>query len=220
MNDTRQMQIRYSNGPLSVSLENPKTTVARVQTNDSSIPDLIAKYGFKGDWGNASVAGIVRQLKYNDGAHVDSSESASGISIAGRINASGKDDIRFQVTSGKGLGRYLGLVLNPDAYVDTNNDLATIAQTAANIGYRHFWNETTRSTLGYAIYDADAAAGVYNKKSQSIHANLLFSPVPKLTLGGEYISGKLEKSNGNTGDMNRLQFSAKYSFSENSITQK
>ena len=214
MIDTRQMQVRYTNGPLSISLENPETTVGRAGTNDSSVPDLIAKYGFKGDWGNVSVAAIVRQLKYNDGANVDSSESAGGISIAGRINSVGKDDIRFTVTSGKGLGRYIGLSLNPDAYVDANNNLATIDQTGANIGYRHFWSETTRSTLGYAIYDADAdaAAGVYNEKSQSIHANLLFSPMPKLTLGGEFIYGKLEKSNGNTGDLNRLQFSAKYSF--------
>lgn len=215
MIDTRQMQVRYTSGPLSVSLENPETVVGRTQTNDSSVPDLIARYGFKGDWGNVSVAGIVRQLKYKDaGMNVDSSEAASGISFAGRIKAGGKDDIRFQLTSGKGLGRYLGLALNADAYVDGNNELATIDQTAGNIGYRHFWNETTRSTIGYAYYkaDADAAAGVYNEKSQSIHANLLFSPTPKLTLGGEYIYGKLEKSNGNTGDMNRLQFSAKYSF--------
>jgi hypothetical protein len=215
MIDTRQMQVRYSNGPLSISLENPETTVGRVKTNDSSIPDLIAKYNVKGDWGNLSVAGIMRQLKYKDAdLNIDSSEGAVGISIAGRVNSVGKDDIRFQVSSGKGLGRYLGLALNPDAYVDGNNELATIDQTAANIGYRHFWSETTRSTLGYAIYDADAdtAAGVYNKKSQSIHANLLFSPMSKLTLGGEVIYGKLEKSNGDTGDMNRLQFSAKYSF--------
>jgi hypothetical protein len=216
MIDTRQMQVRYSSGPLSISLENPETTVGGIQTNDSSVPDLIAKYGFKGDWGNFTVAAIVRQLKYKDaGLNIDSSESAGGISIAGRINAGGKDDIRFTVTSGKGLGRYLGLALNADAYVDANNELATIDQTAANIGYRHFWNETTRSTLGYAIYSTDtdtANVGGYNKKSQSIHANLLFSPMPKLTLGGEVIYGKLEKSNGNTGDMNRLQFSAKYSF--------
>ncbi|NQY89784.1 MAG: porin [Colwellia sp.] len=215
MIDTRQMQVRYTNGPLSISLENPETTVGHVKTNDSSIPDLIAKYNFKGDWGNVSVTGIMRQLKYKDaGLNIDSSEGAGGISISGRINAAGKDDIRFTITSGKGLGRYLGLALNADAYVDGNNALATIDQTAANIGYRHFWSDTTRSTLGYAIYDvdADAAAGVYNAKSQSIHVNLLFSPMPKLTLGGEYIYGKLEKSNGNTGDMSRLQFSAKYSF--------
>jgi len=220
MIDTRQMQVRYTNGPLSVSLENPETTVRLnapgpdTQADDSSVPDLIAKYGFKDNWGNVSVAAILRQLKYNDGANVDSTESAAGISIAGRINAGGKDDIRFQITSGKGLGRYVGLGLNADAYVDANNELATIDQTAANIGYRHFWNETTRSTIGYAIYSADADAGAptYNEKSQSIHANLLFSPMPKLTLGGEFIYGKLEKSNGNEGDMNRIQFSAKYTF--------
>lgn len=214
MIDTRQMQVRYTDGPLSVSLENPTTVVAGVgETGDDSMPDIIAKYGFKGDWGNVTVAGIVRQLKYK-ATGISSSESAGGITVAGRINAAGKDDIRFTVSTGKGLGRYVGLALNSDAYVNSNNELETIDQTAANIAYRHFWSETTRSTIGYAIYntDTDTNAGVYNKKSQSVHANLLFSPFSKLTLGGEYIYGKLEKSDGRTGDMNRLQFSAKYSF--------
>jgi hypothetical protein len=49
MIDTRQMQVRYSNGPLSISFENPETTVGRVKTNDSSIPDLITKYNVKGN---------------------------------------------------------------------------------------------------------------------------------------------------------------------------
>lgn len=215
MIDTRQIQVRYTNGPVSISLESPETTVGRLETNDSSIPDLIAKYSFKGDWGNVSIAGIARQLKYKESTlNLDSSESGGGVSIAGRINAIGKDDIRFSITSGKGLGRYLGLALNPDAYIDGNNELSTLDQTGANIAYRHFWSDTTRSTLGYAIYDADAGstAGVYNEKSQSIHINLLFSPLPKLTLGSEVIYGKLEKSNGDSGEMNRLQFSAKYSF--------
>lgn len=215
MIDTRQMQVRYSNGPISISLENPTTLVAGVgETGDDKFPDVIAKYGIKGSWGNVSVAGILRQLSYDNGADIDSTETAGGISISGRINSVGKDDIRFTISSGKGLGRYLGLALNSDAYVDSNNELATIDQTAANIGYRHFWSDTTRSTIGYAVYNTktDAAAGGYNKKSQSIHANLLFSPVPKLTLGGEYIYGKLEKSNGNEGDMSRIQFSAKYDF--------
>lgn len=141
-----------------------------METNDNSIPDFIAKDNFKGDWGNVSIAGIARQLKYKEST------------------------------------------LNPDAYIDGKNELSTIDQTGANIAYRHFWSDTTRSTLGYVIYDAGSTAGVYNEKSQSIHINLLFSSLPKLRLGSEVIYGKLEKSNGDSGEMNRLQFSAKYSF--------
>lgn len=215
MVDTRQMQVRYTSGAFSISLENPETVIGRTQTNDSSVPDVIAKYGFKGDWGNVSVAGIARQLKYEDAAlNVDSSATGVGVFIAGRINAGGSDDVRFALNSGKGLGRYIGLALNADGYIDANNEIDTIDQVSGNIAYRHMWNKKTRSTFGYAFYngDADAGAGTYNEKSTSIHVNLLHSPTKKLTIGGEYIYGKLEKSNGNSGDMSRIQFSAKYAF--------
>lgn len=220
MIDTRQAQIRYTTGPFSISLENAEsrlnTPTGRIDTNDSGLPDLTAKYTHKGGFGNVSIAGIARQLKFEDAASgVDSTKTAGGISIAGRIKAGGMDDIRFAVTTGKGLGRYVGLALNSDGYIDAGGKIQTIDQTAANIGYRHFWTPKTRSTLGYAVYDADsveAAAGVINDKSQSIHVNLLHSPTKSLTFGTEYIYGKLEKSNGNEGDMSRVQFSAKYSF--------
>ncbi|WML91767.1 DcaP family trimeric outer membrane transporter [Thiothrix lacustris] len=216
---TRQAQVRYTNGPFSASLENPETRIntpsGRVDTNDSTLPDLTVKYTSKGDFGNVSVAGLARQLKYEDQAtKVDSSTMAAGVNVAGKINVGAKDDVRFSLTQGKGLGRYVGLALNSDGYLDAGGKIKTIDQTAANIGYKHAWTPKASSTLGYAIYeaDADAAAGVINKKSQSIHANLLYNPTKEVTLGGEYIHGKLEKSNGTEGDMDRLQFSVKYNF--------
>lgn len=211
MISTRQPLIKYTNGPISVSIENPETFLVGggAGEDENSAPDLIGKYTHSGGFGNVSLAGIVRKLEGND-----LSTTAGGLSLAGRIKAGGKDDVRFAITSGKGMGRYLGLALNRGAYVD-GNSLETIDQTAANVGYRHFWGPKTRSTLGYAVYDTDdagAAAGVYNKKSQSLHLNLIHSPTKKVSYGAELIMGKLDKSTGDSGDMNRIQFSAKYSF--------
>ncbi|WP_338027374.1 DcaP family trimeric outer membrane transporter [Colwellia maritima] len=50
----RQGQIRYTNGGLQISLENPYSDLG--ESSQDSIPDFIAKYTFKGDWGNVSVA--------------------------------------------------------------------------------------------------------------------------------------------------------------------
>ena len=61
----------------------------------------------------------------------------------------------------------------------------------------------------------DAPAGTA-KAYRSVHANLLYSPIAALTLGGEWIYGEKEIEgtiNGDdSGDLNRLQFSAKYVF--------
>ena len=215
----RQAQVRYTNGPFSASLENPETRIntasGRVDTNDGVMPDATIKYTHSGKFGNVSVAGLARQLKYEDPASgIKTTKGAGGISVAGKLNVGQQDDVRFSLTSGKGLGRYTGLALNSDGYLDANSKIKTIDQTAATAAYRHVWTPKTNSTIGYSVYkgDADADAGVFNEKAQSLHANVQYSPTKELTLGVEYIHGKLEKSNGAEGDMDRLQFAAKYSF--------
>ncbi len=49
-------------------------------------------------------------------------------------------------------------------------------------------------------------------KAQSFHANLVWSPLPKLDLGVEYIFANREIESGEDGDLNRFQFSAKYAY--------
>lgn len=112
------------------------------------------------------------------------------------------------------MGRYVGLALNDDAYLNAENTLETIDQTVGNIAYRHFWHAKTRTNIGYAFYhgDANESEVVFNKKSESGYINLLHSISKELTIGGEFLYAKLTKSNDEIGAMSRLQFSAKYDF--------
>lgn len=103
----RQGQVRYTMGGLQLSLENPHSD--KGDSSQDSIPDFIAKYTFKGDWGNVSVSGLARQLNTVGG----NSETAIGGGIAGRIKTFGKDDFRFQVHGGE-TGRYVGVVAARD----------------------------------------------------------------------------------------------------------
>jgi hypothetical protein len=82
--------------------------------------------------------------------------------------------------------------------------------------YRHLWSETWRSnlTLGYLSVDNDTdltGMGV-TKNASSVHINLIYSPVPKLDFGVEYMHANRKVENGNEGALNRFQFSAKYAF--------
>jgi len=54
--------------------------------------------------------------------------------------------------------------------------------------------------------------GTNNQKDYSLHANLIWTPWKNVDVGIEYIYAKREIENGQDGDLNRVQASAKYSF--------
>ncbi|MCY7295897.1 DcaP family trimeric outer membrane transporter [Alteromonas sp. a30] len=216
----RQPLIRYTQGPFEIALENPETTVtpfgggARIVTDDNAVPDLVARYTFKGDWGHFSVAGMVRELAYDDGI-VDSSETGYGISLTGKFML-GQDDLRVIFNAGSGLGRYLALNASNGAVLDANNELEAIDSTAYAIAYRHVWNNKSRSTIMFSALDVDnevALTGLSATESTySARINYMYSLNKKLEVGAEYGYAKREIESGLEGDMNRFQFMAKYSF--------
>ena len=69
-------------------------------------------------------------------------------------------------------------------------------------------------TLGYLKVDNDVkwtGEGV-TKEASSLHVNIIYSPVPKMDFGVEYIYADREIESGVDGDMSRFQFSAKYAY--------
>ncbi len=217
----RQVQVRYTTGNWQFAAENPETTVTpygggRIITDDGHIPDLVARYNYSWDGGNLTVAGMYRQLRIEDnGLNVKDSTSGYGISVSGKFMF-GKDDFRWMASTGKGLGRYIGLNTANGAVLDANGDLHAITQTGIFGSYRHFWTETWRSnlTLGYLWIDNDieyTGMGV-TKDAKSIHANLIYSPLPKLDFGIEFMYADREIESGLDGDLKRVQFSAKYAY--------
>ncbi|WDD99632.1 DcaP family trimeric outer membrane transporter [Thalassomonas actiniarum] len=214
----RQAMVRYSYGNWQFSLENPESLVmnnggnGRIDCDDSSLPDMVARYNHDAGWGQLSVAALLRQLKIDD-ANYDSTTSAYGVSVAGKIKL-GADDIRFMGSYGSGMGRYIGLAITSDAVLDDKGDLEAIDSYGGFVAYRHLWNEKLRSTLSYSTFSADNkieyTGRSATKSADSIHLNLIYSPIKPLSIGVEYIRANRELENGYDGDLDRLQFSAKY----------
>lgn len=165
----RQGLIRYTTGNFQVAIENPYTFGGDGTIDD--VPDVIAKYSFKGDWGNVSIAGLARQLHTTSGV----TKSGLGYSIAGRIKSVGKDDLRFQVHGGN-VGRYVGVASATDVIGDKTEDT-----TAYYLAYRHFWQDSLRSTFAYASAKADLSG--WESKQWSI--NLFTNLTKKFAIGGE-----------------------------------
>lgn len=218
----RQAQVRYTRGPWEFALENPETTLT--VNGDSSreigrdkLPDIAARYTANvGNGGYIKAAGLVRQL-LSATESPDESETAFGLSISGKhpLGYQGSD-LRWMATYGEGTGRYLGLNTANDAAVTATGGLDAIEQFGAFISLRQVWNDKWRSNFTYGFLQNDhnmahVSDGV-TKDVYSIHANLLTSPMPKLTVGGEVVFVERELESGEKGDMTRFLLSAKYAF--------
>jgi hypothetical protein len=221
----RQPQIRWTMGGLQLAVENPATRLNGVDYDDSAegIPDLIARYNGKAGGLNWSLAGMARELSYEDrtDAAIDGGSDEQfgyALSLAGKWMF-GKDDLRFMLNYGDALGRYMGLNSYNDGYVDANGDIETIDQIGGFIAYRHYWSEKWRSSFTLSASEADnpdtneyAGADSLAKAYQSFHANLNYLPTPKMAIGGELILANKEVEDGRDGDLSRLQFAVKYAF--------
>lgn len=221
---SRQALVRYTVGAFDVSLENPLTNVtsamgARITSDESLVPDAAARYRFTLGDAKLSIAALARQLR-SDGNDTDTASNTGlddtafgyGLSFAGTIPFE-KDDIRFTITAGEGLGRYVALNAVNEAQID-GNQLDTIGTLNGYIAYRHLWTEQWRSTATISAFEADQdillTGGNATKRLQSASINLLYSPTPKLTVGGEFRFAKKVVEDNREGDLSRLQFSIKY----------
>lgn len=219
----RQVQVRYTRGPFSVSVENPETTVtpfgggARIVADDNSIPDFTARYAVSMPWGDFQFAGLLRQLKYqNPATNSDSTATGWGLSASTKIKVGAKDDLRLMVTGGEGIGRYVGLNFSNDAVLNGSGDLDAIGVVAGFAAYRHVWAPGWRSSLIWSAQKVDndlAFTGLAaNRSAQSFHANLIWSPVTAFDVGAELMFADREIETGASGDMTRLILFAKYGF--------
>ena len=197
----------------SVSLYDAGSGFDNNQTDDSAIPDLIARYdGAAGDF-NYSTAAMVRQINYNDGTN-DDSQVGYGVTVSGKYAFNNGDDFKFMLSQGQ-LGRYIALNAFRDGAVETNGDVELITSMGGFVAYRHMWSEKLRSTLSYAYSQGDnpdtVTADVTKTVSNS-NVNLMYSPTKNLTFGGEYFMAQREVESGADGDLNRLQFTSKWVF--------
>jgi hypothetical protein len=216
----RQAMVRYTTGGFQVALENPETTVtplgggARLVTDDNSVPDLVLRYNHTADWGGLTVAALTRQLSYQQ-APVDDSVQASGVSLSGKYNLSKTDDLRFAVTYGD-VGRYLSLNTANDAAINANNQLTAISSVGYTLAYKHAWNDQWRSSFFYSAQHIDnpveSTGLAQTSKTSSYSANLIYQLASKVSVGVEFRHATRVLESDLQGDLNRIQFSAKYDF--------
>lgn len=229
---SRQPQLRYTTGGLSLSAENAETSVTEftgtacttTPTNtcsfvsgDNRLPDLTARYVWKGDFGHLSLGALLRELATHDGTTgKKENERGAGLSFSGKIKLGEHSDVRFMATTGSGIGRYVGLNIVNDVVKDANGALEAIDLTAGFVALHHQWSPRLRSMASVSMFTADnpvAKTGTSATSSvDSMMANLIWTPVDKLDVGIELTHATRETEDSKDGDLDRVQFSSKYSF--------
>ncbi|WP_454830380.1 DcaP family trimeric outer membrane transporter [Pseudoxanthomonas wuyuanensis] len=218
----RQVQLRYSKGPWVFTAENPETLLspyrgvgARISSDDNNFPDLTARYTLKGKNAHFSVAGILRQLRYQTADHA-TDEIGYGLSASGKVKLGERDEIGGMLTAGSGIGRYLGYSLNPDGVLDAQGDIESLDVLAGFFGWKHRFTPKLRSNLYVSVAsydnDTDVTGLAINRSSRSAHANLVYSPLPNLDIGSELLWGMRRIETGESGELYRLHSFVKYSF--------
>ena len=222
----RQPQVRYTKGNFQFALENANATIIPasgtsqgnplgVVADSNLVPDAVARYNLKGAFGNISLSAIGRQLRFDTIGTPSESDLGWGLSAAGRVKL-GAGDIRFSVSGGEGLGRYIGLNLVAGGAVDPlTGDVEAIPSIGGHIAYRHPLSDNTRFSVGVSqlsVDNPDFVLGSISDRARSAYGAFFWDPIPKVTFGIEGLIGDRRTEDGTDGALRRATFSAKYGF--------
>lgn len=191
------------------------------------LPDLSAHYRKTGDWGHFQVAGILRQIKWDDTNadqyDLSGSDTGWGLHASTNLKVGGKGLVRASVVYGEGVENYMN-----DAPIDIgvkNNfsdpEKPVVGEAIPLLGvvafYEHAWDQRFSTAVGYSYFDMDNPDGESATAFDSGHyalANLLYTPVPAVMAGGELQWGQRKNfTDGYTSDDFRVQFTFRYRFS-------
>lgn len=229
--NTRQAQLRYTTGNLSVALEEAgelgQKVAGSVKTEDGSavadqfakngMPDFTVKYASRGAT-SYHAAAVMRQLSVDNGAD-DDSAFGWGVSFGLAQEVTNALTLRASVVHGDGVGGYLNLNPGAPAYVVDGN-VETIEATGGTLAATLKVGPGA-ITLGTAIAKADwddavndglNGADKANEEFRSTHLNYIWSPVKKITFGVEAAYHERETWEGDRGNALRLQGMAQYAF--------
>jgi hypothetical protein len=232
----RNVQVRYmpiqGDTRLTIALERPGASADAGLYADRvelagvmprfPLPDLSAEYRMGQPWGYVELAGIVRQMEWDDtdptAPDLSGEATGWGFNLSSNIKLGKSDVLRLSALYGEGIQNYMNDA-PADVGVDTTStggiDGVALPVTGLVAFLDHTWNEKFSSSIGYSSVDIDNSNGQSPdafKKGQYFLANLMYYPVPKVMVGVE--GGWIDRENldGFDVDNTHVQFSFKYSF--------
>ena len=203
----RQNQFRYTFGfgeglSASFSVENDPSS-----SSDRAAITAAASYRFSHGMGDSFVklAAVSRELSTPTGT-----EDAYGVNLSGNTSLWQGGSLQVALTTGEGIGSYM-VFGGPD--VDSAGK--AIETDGITIGLTQAINDKLALGLAYGKREIDRYAGALatdTSELETVHFNVTYKPVERVTLGLEYITGERTEFGGASFDADRIQASAQFNF--------
>jgi len=230
----RWMPIRSDNMRLTFAVERPGASADggvyadRIELSGVrpkfDLPDFSWQARFMRKWGYIQVAGIFRKISWVDTNSTNTVPIGRdvlgwGINTSSNLQLSKKDIARLQVVYGEGIQNYMNDAPIDIAIKNTGNPNRPIEGVPLPVlgvvsFLDHTWSERFTSSVGYSlenIYNSNGESASDFHQGHYAIGNLLFHPIPKVTMGGEFQFGRrLNFSDGFNVNDYRMQFSFKY----------
>jgi len=235
----RQVQVRWTHPlsdrlKLSLAVEDPQPDVTGAD-GVSQIPDGVVRLRFEPERplrlgrllkgvGHLQGGLLMRQIRAERGDQPNTTLSVPGygLNLSGRLSPgwwNDRDDVTLALYTGKGIGRYitdLKEVGGQDAVYDPATDtLKTVPAFAAYVGYEHWWNDRLRSTVtlgGVWVDTLDIQGAGAVKQTLRGSINLSWSPIERIDLVGEFLTGRRVNKDGQRGTASQLQLGSRFRF--------
>ena len=130
-----------------------------------------------------------------------------------------RDNLIFAVAGGHGISRYIqdtsGLGIDAEPESGTETHLVATPAVGVQAAYQHYWFKRLRSSAIYsyaAVNNADLAAPTTCNHATYIGSNLIWNPGGSFNFGAEFLYGWTVLQNGQSANVPRIQFRAKYGF--------
>ncbi len=228
--NVRQPQVRYrwlfkKGASVEVSAENPDVSLTGGDAIDL-VPDLVARAAWDFlETGHVQIAAVYREIRGTSTALPDELERTHGYgaSLSGVIPFRYwglTDRFVFQFNAGMGIAHYINdlnsLGGQDGVFNPTTNELEPLRVYAWYLDYEHMWkrfgfgkamNLRTSLIWGYVTVDnLDFQPDDAYYKTNRFTANIVFSPIPRIDMGIEYLTGTRENKNHDKGRSDQVQF--------------
>jgi hypothetical protein len=207
---------------LQAALEDPTAPAIISGTSASRrFPDAVVAINWYMPTARIWVSGIVRDINHDTGTGASAASAlAYGVAAAFEWNVTPQFYLSGSGSVGWGVGSYLNDTGFADAVVTGTTTVRTIFTLAGqiNAGYKVTPTITINGGFGYAWADVRAEvakAAIPAGTSNSVwyaHGNIVWSPVPNVNFGVEYVFAWNNRYNGPNADVNRLILRAHYAF--------
>ena len=230
----RWMPVRSKKGGVTIALERPGasgdqgTYADRIELANIrprfNFPDLSGNARIVGNWGYFQAAGIVRKIGWVDTSgnpiNLGGSVVGWGVNLTSNLNLGKKNVAKLAFVYGAGIENYMndapvdvGIANNPpNSRIPIKGVALPVLGVVSFLD--HTWNEHFTSSVGYSLVDIQNSnaqlASDYHQGDYAV-GNLLYHPIPRVTMGGEFQFGRRVNFNDgfNVNDY-RMQFSFKF----------